>query len=74
MADDDPHARLTSQKDDVLKLFRKALDDGGFSDVDISSVELFVRERTHTCPDGTPAEWKPVRRPNGTVTFQWVCK
>ena len=60
----------------LLNAVRKALADAGLEDLlDVSSITLNARIRPHpTCPDGTPAEWGQVLRPDGTIVYGWVCK
>jgi len=64
-----------AKREQILKFVRKALEESGFDDLDVSSITLYVkRGHKRTCPDGRPAVWEPVRMPDGTVVYGWVCK
>ena len=74
MAAHDLHQRLLLQKQQVLQLFREALDSAGLADVNVDSVNVLVRERTRECPDGKTAVFEPTVQPDGSVTYEWVCR
>lgn len=67
--------QFVAKKNQFLELVRKALEESGLEGVDISSITLYAkRGHKRTCPDGRPAVWEPIRMPDGTVVYGWVCK
>lgn len=69
------HEHFYVKREQFLELMRKALDESGFGDLDVSSITLYARRgHRRTCPDGRPAVWEPIRMADGTVVYGWVCK
>jgi hypothetical protein len=68
------HALLHSNKDHLLHTVRKALAEAGLDQYDLDSIKLYLRRGPRRCPDGKDPVWEPVRKPDGTVVYEWVCK
>jgi hypothetical protein len=65
---------LHDKKDELLELITQAFHTVGLDDFDISSIRLRVSNRGRICPPGQTAVWEPIEHPNGSVTYQWVCR
>ena len=72
--DKESHALLHSSKDLLLHTVRKALTEAGLEQFGLDSIKLHVRHGSRLCPNGKPPVWEPVRQPDGTVVYEWVCK
>jgi hypothetical protein len=70
---DDP---LHSGKDDLLEKVRNALKETGLDEYELDSIKLYVKHGppVRSCPGGKAPMWEPVRKPDGTVVYEWVCK
>ena len=67
-------AELEPDSQDILTRVREALRGAGLHDFDVNSIRLFVRKRGPKCPPGTTASWERIDHPDGSVSYQWVCK
>ena len=65
---------LHQKKDELLDLFKEALRTIGLNDLEIDSIHLRVSKRPLICPPGETAVWGPIERPNGLVTYGWICR
>ena len=65
---------LHEKKDELLELITEAFKTVGLDNFDISSIRLRISNRGRICPPGQTAVWEPVEHPNGSVTYQWVCR
>lgn len=65
---------LHDKKDELLDLIKEAFKTVGLEDFDVSSISLRASNRGRICPPGETAVWEPVEHPNGSVTYQWVCR
>jgi hypothetical protein len=75
MADDDLYRRLQDCKDDVRESVREVLRRVGLhDDVEIKSIEYYVKKRGPTCPPGQSPVWEAVQLPDGTIEHRLVCK
>jgi hypothetical protein len=72
--DEDIQQRLHANKDDVLEKIRQALSEAGLHEYEVKSVNLFLRRLPLRCPAGQHPVWDAVRKPDGTVVYEWVCK
>ena len=70
------HDVLHSSKDDLLQKVRNALKEAGLDEYELDSIKLYVKRGppVRTCPDGNAPVWEPIRKPDGTVVYEWVCK
>lgn len=64
--------QLKDKKDDILEFINQALEAAGLS-VDVKSLSLRIK-RAPVCPPGHSPVWEAVQDPDGTVTYQWVCR
>lgn len=71
-----PHDLVHSSKDDLLQKVRNALTEAGLHEYDLDSIRLYVKHGppVRSCPDGNDPVWESVRKPDGTVVYEWVCK
>lgn len=67
---------LHSGKDDLLQRLRDVLKETGLDQYDIHSIKLYVKHGppVRSCPNGSTPVWQPVRKPDGTVVYEWICK
>jgi hypothetical protein len=72
MADNDLQQPQT-KKDDLLNLVTEALHSVGLHDLDIGSIRLNVKKQGPP-PPGKTAVWDLIEHPDGSVSYQWVCK
>jgi diketogulonate reductase-like aldo/keto reductase len=62
------------QADEVLKQLNETLRQVGLDlDLDISSIHLRAKQPL-VCPPGQSAVWEAVEHPDGSVSYQWVCR
>jgi hypothetical protein len=66
------HQVLWDKKDELLELIRNAVDSLGI-DLDVNAIDLRIRH-VHQCPPGYTPAFEPVEHPDGSVTYEWVCK
>jgi hypothetical protein len=67
---------LHSGKDALLQKVRDALKEAGLDEYELDSIKLYVKHGppVRSCPNGNAPVWEPVRKPDGTVVYEWVCK
>lgn len=63
---------LSTKKNDLLQSIRNAVDSLDLN-LDVELIHLRIK-RAHKCPPGYEAVFEPVENPDGSVTYQWVCK
>ena len=61
------------KKDEMLDLIKKALKTLGLDDFHLGSIHLNAR-RGRVCPPGTTEVFEVVHHPDGSVSYQSVCK
>ncbi len=72
---DDPIIRrLESKKHDLLEQIRRAIEESGLQGYEVRSIDLFKRHVPLQCPVGQEPVWDLVRKPDGTLVYEWVCK
>ncbi len=71
---EDLQRRLHANKDDVLEKVRQALSEAGLNEYEVQSIGLFLKRLPRRCPKDQVPVWEPVRKPDGTVVYEWVCK
>jgi hypothetical protein len=62
-----------AKKDDMLELIKQALKTVGLDELHLKSIHLNVK-KAPVCPPGTTAVYEAVQHPNGSVSYQLVCK
>jgi hypothetical protein len=64
-----------AKRQQLLGLVRKALEDAGFEDLDVSSITLYAKTTgPRICPDGKPAVWGEILLGDGSTYIGWICK
>ena len=63
---------LTQKSDELRKLVNDALEDWEI-DMDVELINLRAK-RVRQCPPGYKLVWGPVEHPDGSVTYEWLCK
>ena len=72
--EDNLRQQLNAIKNDLLKKVQLALAEAGLDDCEVGSIGIFVRKQPRRCPQGQEPVWEPVRKPDGTIVYEWVCK
>jgi hypothetical protein len=73
MASNDLQEQFEARKDDMIDLIKEALKTVGLDDLHLSSIHLNVK-RAPVCPPGTTAVFEAVHHPDGSVSYQLVCR
>ena len=59
----------------ILEKVRKALEEAGFHDLDVSSITLNAKTiYPRLCPDGKPAVWGEIVLGDGSKYIGWICR
>lgn len=69
----DLQTQFEAQKDEVFDLIQKALKAVGLDNFELSAIRVNVK-RGPICPPGTTAVYEAVQHPDGSVTYQLVCR
>jgi hypothetical protein len=64
---------LKSKSADVRKLLDDAFTEWGL-DLGVTSIHLTAAKSVLKCPPGYAPSFEPIEHPDGTVSYQWVCK
>ena len=75
MSINDPQT-VEERKAEILDQVRQALDTlepFQFDELHVGLIYLNLR-RAPVCPPGTSPSFEAVQHPDGSVSFQWVCK
>jgi len=73
MESTDLQAQVEAQKDEMFDLIQKALKAVGLDDLELSAIRLNIK-RGPICPPGTTAVYEAVQHPDGSVSYQLVCR
>lgn len=74
MASGNLQSPLHEKKDELLELVNEAFRTIGLIDFDLASIHLRATKRGLSCPPGQTAVWEAVEHPDGSVTYEWVCR
>jgi len=66
--------QLQTEEDALLNLITGALQSLGQDDLEIGSIRLNVKKQSPICPPGKSRVWERIEHPDGSVSYQWVCK
>ena len=67
-----PRQKLWDKKQELLDSIQDTLETLGIK-LDLDSVRLQVK-RARSCPPGYTLVFEPIEHPDGSVTYQWICK
>ena len=76
MPTNDLQALVDERKNEILNQVKQALDTletVQFEELQVGLIHLNLRHAP-VCPPGTSPSFEAVQHPDGTVSFQWVCK
>ena len=65
---------LHEKKDELLELVNEAFRTIGLTGFDLASIHLRATKRGHACPPGQTAVWEAIEHPDGSVTYEFVCR
>lgn len=68
----DNRQQLFTRKTELLDTINELLETWGF-DMELESVHIQVKH-VRSCPPGYDLVFEPVEHPDGSVTYQWICK
>lgn len=66
------HQKLWDKKQELQKSINDTLETLGI-EMELESVHLQVKH-VRSCPPGYELVFEPVEHPDGSVTYQWICK